>query len=452
MTSNSDLSPEDVRKAQALAPQLDPDMAQAIAQGNGPVIQAIASGATTTAQIADMLIRQGNTTGLPPGLQQMVAEQMRQNDEKKHDAENAHTDRKERLASGVFGMGQTGGEGSSQTGSTGSSAVRSCAEMSFAERSAYFGTLSSMSYGDYARQPDADRQQHIDNVKAEGMAQAVEAKKELEKFPDKLLADPKLGATPEERQAAKERIYAAADYDCNAEQFHENLKNLKSPAEREKAVELRALYYKANFGSNAHDRGNDAQDAKNKGNMPGEHGNVRDGADDLKQINDKIERDRKYLAELNAGTNKLNQVAAAPTVDVGKAGAAYRQSGTALANAAESAQTKAEYDNLQVARDDNYAARKTVDAKLASAETIKKAQVEAVRPDDEYADAPAPVVAQAEPRLSNDLTRLQQAGMVQLPGVTAQVASAQPQPEPNPAEQKPQKPEGSGPSGGGTPA
>ena len=90
MTSNNDLSPEDVQKAEALAPQLDPDIAQAIGQGNGPVIQAIASGATTTAQIADMLIRQGNTTGLPPGLQQMVNEQMRQNNGKR-DADDAHT-------------------------------------------------------------------------------------------------------------------------------------------------------------------------------------------------------------------------------------------------------------------------------------------------------------------------------------------------------------------------
>lgn len=449
MTDTNDLSPEDVKKAQALAPQLDPDIARAITEGNVSVIQAIKRGARTDAEITQTLISMGLTTGLPPGLQQMVAEQMRQNDEKKRDADNAHTDRKEKLASGAFGMGLTGGEGSSQTGSSGGSAVKSCAEMSFAEKSAYFGTLSSMSYGDYAQQSDSARQQHIDNVKAEGLAQALEAKKELEKFPDKLLADPKLGATPEERRAAKERIYAAADYDCNAEQFHQNLKNL-SPAEREAAVELRALYYKANFGSDAHDKGNNAQDAKNKKNMPGEHHNVTDGADDLKQINDKIERDKKYLAELNAGTNKLNQVAAAPTVDVGKASAARRQSDAALDAAAHSAQTKAEHDKLQVAGDDNLTARKTVDAKLASAETIKKAQVEAVRPDDEYADAPAPVVAQAQPRLSNDLTRLQQAGMVQLPGVTAQVASAQP--EPNPAEQKPQKPEGSGPSGGGTPA
>jgi len=443
MTSNSDLSPEDVKKAQALAPQLDPDIARAITEGNGPVIQAIKRGARTDAEITQTLISMGLTTGLPPGVQQMVNEQAKQNSEKR-DPDAARAERLERLASGFFGMGLTGGVGNDQTSSSGNSTVRSCAEMSFAERSAYFGTLSSMSYGDYAQQSDSARQQHIDNVKAEGMAQAVEAKKELEKFPDKLLADPKLGATPEERQAAKERIYAAADYDCNGEQFHENLKNL-SPAEREKAVELRALYYKANFGSNAHDRGNDAQDAKNKGNMPGEHGNVRDGADDLKQINDKIDRDKKYLAELNAGTNKLNQLADAPTPNVGKASAAYRQSDAALDGGGHSAQTKAEHDKLQVAGDDNLTARKTVDAKLASAEFKDKNT--GLGFDD---DAPAPVVAQAEPRLSNDLTRLQQAGMVQLPGVTAQVASAQP--EPNPAEQKPQKPEGSGPSGGGTPA
>jgi hypothetical protein len=383
MTSNSDLSPEDVRKAQALAPQLDPDIARAITEGNVPVMQAIKRGATTDAEITQTLISMGLTTGLPPGLQQMVAEQMRQNDGKKRDADDAHTDRKERLASSAFGMGLTGGEGSSQTGSSGSSTVKSCATMSFAERTAYFGALSSMSYDDYARQSDPARQQHIDNVKAEGMAQAVEAKKELEKFPDKLLADSKLGASPEERQAAKERIYAAADYGYNAEKFHENLKNL-SPAEREAAVALRALYYKANFGSNAHDRGNDAQDAKDKGNRSGEHGNVRDGADDLKQINDKIERDRKYLAELNAGTNKLNQVAAAPTVDVGKAGAARRQSDAALDAAAHSAQTKAEHDKLQVAGDDNLTARKTVDAKLASADHLAAATR------DEYDDAPVP--------------------------------------------------------------
>jgi hypothetical protein len=65
-----------VRKAQALAPQLDPDIARAITEGNGPVIQAIANGAATDTQIAERLISMGLTTGLPPGVQQMVNEQM----------------------------------------------------------------------------------------------------------------------------------------------------------------------------------------------------------------------------------------------------------------------------------------------------------------------------------------------------------------------------------------
>jgi hypothetical protein len=111
MTSNSDLSPEDVRKAQALAPQLDPDIARAITEGNVPVMQAIKRGATTDAEITQTLISMGLTTGLPPGLQQMVAEQMRQNDGKKRDADDAHTDRKERLASSAFGMGPDGRRG-----------------------------------------------------------------------------------------------------------------------------------------------------------------------------------------------------------------------------------------------------------------------------------------------------------------------------------------------------
>jgi hypothetical protein len=428
MTNNSDLSPEDVRKAQALADQLDPDTARAIQEGNVPVIQAIKRGARTDAEITQTLISMGLTTGLPPGLQQMVNEQEKQNSEKR-DPDAARAERLEKLASGAFGMGLTGGAGNDQTSSSGSSTVRSCAEMSFAEKSAYFGALASMSYGDYAQQSDGARQQHIDNVKAEGMAQAVEAKKELEKFPDNLLADPKLGATPEERQAAKERIYAAADYDCNAEQFHENLRNLKSPAEREAAVALRALYYKANFGSDAHDKGNNAQDAKNKGKMPEEHGNVRDGADDLKQINDKIERDKKYLAELNAGTNKLNQVAAAPTLNVGKASAAYRQSDAALDGGGHSAHTKTENDNLQVARADNLAARKTVDAKLASAEHL------AATTRDEYDDAPAP-----PERKSIDCARMT-CSQLEPPLPEAQkLAANDPAPEPPADPHQPQKP------------
>lgn len=432
MTNNtSDFSSEDVRKAQALAPQLDPDIARAITEGNGPVLQAIKNGATTDAQIAERLISMGLTTGLPPGVQQMVNEQMQLAADKR-EAEVTRSERLEKLASGAFGMGLTGGEGNGNghTGSSGSSGVKSWAEMTVTEKTAYFGALAGMSYEDYARQSDSARQQHIDNVKAEGMAQAVEAKKELEKFPDKLLADTKLGATPEERQAAKERIYAAADYDCNAEQFHQNLKNL-SPAEREAAVALRALYYKANFGSNAHDRGNDAQDAKNKGNKPGEHGNVVDGADDLKQINDKIERDKKYLAELNAGTNKLNQVANAQTVDVGKAGAARRQSAAALDAATHSAQTEDEHDKLQVARADNVTARKTVDAKLASAEL--KGRNAGLGFDD---DAPVP-----PERKSIDYNPVAKSGQLAppLPEAT-QLAANEPIPEPLADTHQSQKP------------
>lgn len=102
MTSNSDLSPEDVKKAQALAPQLDPDIAGAIAQGNSAVIQAIASGAKTDAEITQTLISMGLTTGLPPGLQQMVNEQMRQNDGKR-DPDAARAERTEKLPGGFFG-------------------------------------------------------------------------------------------------------------------------------------------------------------------------------------------------------------------------------------------------------------------------------------------------------------------------------------------------------------
>lgn len=95
MTSNDDLSPEDVQKAQALAPQLDPDIARAITEGNVPVMQAIKNGARTDAEITQTLISMGLTTGLPPGLQQMVAEQIKQIDGKR-DPDAARNDRRER--------------------------------------------------------------------------------------------------------------------------------------------------------------------------------------------------------------------------------------------------------------------------------------------------------------------------------------------------------------------
>jgi hypothetical protein len=173
--------------------------------------------------------------------------------------------------------------------------------------------------------------------------------------------------------------------------------------------------------------------------MPGEHGNVRDGADDLKQINDKIERDKKYLAELNAGTNKLNQVAAAPTVDVGKASAARRQSDAALDGGGHSAQTKAEHDKLQVARADNVTARKTVDAKLASAEHDKPQEQDA------YGEQPEP-----PPRNSIDCDRMTCSQLEPALPEAQKLAANDPTPEPPADPHQPQKPAVPRPKNDGT--
>jgi len=113
------------------------------------------------------------------------------------------------------------------------------------------------------------------------------------------------------------------------------------------------------YNQNAITQADRAKEALDRGDLHGAHRFTTDAA-------------AGKTADIIKNTQTLNQLADAPTVNSGKTSAAYRQSDAALDGGAHSAQTKAEYDNLQVAIDDNLAARKTVDAKLASAETKNK--------------------------------------------------------------------------------
>lgn len=79
---------EDIKAAMALAPTLDPSIAESIYAGNTAIIAAIKLGANTDDDIAERLINMGLTTGFPPGIQQIIDQQLNEMNAQR-DAENS---------------------------------------------------------------------------------------------------------------------------------------------------------------------------------------------------------------------------------------------------------------------------------------------------------------------------------------------------------------------------
>ncbi len=386
MTDNSDISPEDVRKAQALAPQLDPDMARAITEGNGPVIQAIANGATTNAEITQRLIGLGLTTGLPPGLQQMVNEQMRQNDEKKHDAD-IRAERLERLASGAFGMGLTGGDGSGQTGSSGSSSsgVRPISEMSMAERTVYFDGLLNMSNKEWRDIGHEARHEHVKNLAEHSKEQMEEANEHLHKLYKDSEAD--LGSTkhnhmmdafvgldlskPENQEIARQRVAKLP------------------PEERMWAEQILPLNIQVHGGAIAVGHAGTADVKNNEGKIDESKGHLDKGIKTVQQSTDAAARfacetslTPEQMAEMNRKRDAANYV----KVD---ARSHY-----------DTASIK-ERRQIDAAKISENKSRRTIDSKLDASEQIQTvaAGTQSVSLDDLGAE---PAVSAPPPRLTID--------------------------------------------------
>ncbi len=433
MTSNDDLSPEDVRKAQALADQLDPDTARAIQEGNVPVIQAIKRGARTDAEITQTLISMGFTTGLPPGLQQMVAEQMRQNDEKKHDAETRAERRERTLADALAAFATAGTPDKAAAGSPEAQARQMWQGVSSAE-------IARLTYADWSGLSEPQKKALVDETKdrAEDAVNytAKDFGEEQARIQKQMQAE---GATEDQAIERMRKLMKAIYTEPGGAEINlctpqgqaaaqANIDKL-SPEDQSHARHLLEAATKFAHADKARDHANHAD--KPTTSDPQKHNDVTSASGHIA----KIEQNGPALAHAATAQQK-HQIG----LDTDRAALEGRK----LASAQQMTQLAQASTTEQKARINERA-------------TIAAATLQAASGDGGFgADEPAPVVAQGatstKERLSNDLTRLQQAGMVQLPGVTAQVASVQPEPSPNPTEQKPQKPEGSGPSGGGTPA
>lgn len=80
---------------------LEPELAAAYRAGHPAVMQAVAAGATTTQMVVNDMIRQGMTTGMPPGVQQLIDQRKKELD----DQSAAENERLRKLAAGVAGLG-----------------------------------------------------------------------------------------------------------------------------------------------------------------------------------------------------------------------------------------------------------------------------------------------------------------------------------------------------------
>lgn len=312
MTNNtSDFSSEDVRKAQALAPQLDPDIARAITEGNGPVIQAIANGAATDTQIAERLISMGLTTGLPPGVQQMVNEQMQLAADKR-EAEVTRSERLEKLASGAFGMGLTGGEGNNgHTGSSGSlaSGVRPISEMSMAERTVYFNGLLEMSNKEWRDIGHEARHDHIQNLSEHSEKKMEEANEHLHKLYQDSKAD--LGST---KQTHMMDAFVGLDLSKpeNQEIARQRVAKLP-PEERMWAEQILPLNIQVHGGAIAVGHAGTANVRNNEGKLEESKGHLGEGIKTVQQSTDAAARlacgtslTPEQMAEMNRKRDAAN--------------------------------------------------------------------------------------------------------------------------------------------------
>lgn len=440
MTDNSDLSPEDVKKAQALADQLDPDTARAIQEGNVPVIQAIKRGARTDAEITQTLISMGFTTGLPPALQQMVNEQEKQNGEKR-DAEIARAERTEKLLAGFFGAAAF--EAAQREAQAADKADRPPKLYDSAvAREALF---SGMTMENWSHKTQPEKTEHVAKVQQGALEQLYDAADNIiehdaklkDRLREKYAAEGLTGeALDKKTNEAVQKIFHATDsikgelvtgkgdaaFEASADaNYARQIAEL--PEELREEARLRVHAIKAlSKASQAATHADAAKDANDK----------RQDPVTVKKLNDATDSAKQSTAHLQLAAN-------APNPNSDKVGAAYQQSSTALAAGAQFGHTKADKHDFRATADDNLAARKTVDAKLASVEHL------AATTRDEYDDAPAP-----PERKSIDCARMTCSQLAPPLPEAQKLAANDPAPEPPADPHQPQKPAVPRPKNDGT--
>lgn len=239
---------EDIKAAMALAPTLDPSIAESIYAGNTAIIAAIKLGANTDDDIAERLINMGLTTGFPPGIQQIIDQQLNEMNAQR-EAENSRL-----LAAGgavlAAGFEPVGdrwsvdvpGEGGEKPSWFG----KDIFEMDSAQKLDYLNALEDMGLAEYAALSNAERIKNNKNVTHDAQQKLDKAEQDKAAFEEKMKTDPNLGSTPEERAANRAKINAATDINLTGDEAKAAIEalpeELRAAAEEQRRI-LRNEYY-----------------------------------------------------------------------------------------------------------------------------------------------------------------------------------------------------------------
>ena len=346
---------------------LEPDLAAAYRGGNAAVIQAVAGGATTTQQVVNDMIRMGVTTGLPPGVQELVSARLEET-RKQAAAESGQLGK---LAAEVIGIGlmATGAAAAEQGAGAGDPNREMWKNTSSAE-------LAQMSFQDWSKLSEGQKQGLTVETGARAQDLKTEASKILGDLIDQVRRDSDAkGLTAEQNQERTRDILTAVTQTVN----HDGL-DLKTPeglaAAKANIAKLKpedqALALKVLDAYAAVYHGQAAEDKVAGASKPGTS-----------------DPDRHHLitganGNIAAGTQHIEQ---AKTLE--QQGAAYAESDAALRAAARIADSGG---TTRAAGSDNLDAGAKVDD--AAAKTEKKAALA----DGGFDEEPATQVASAAPR------------------------------------------------------
>lgn len=399
-------SAAEVKAAEAISGMLDPDLQAAILQGNSAIIQAVAAGATTNDQIAQRLISMGMTTGLPPGVQAMVNEQQDKIAQARKDEELSAERRAAALAAMVGGamMGTLVADSSGNSSApTRPYYMQDIFDMNAAQKYNYMNDLEDMSYSQYASQSEAERNKNNENVTKEAQTRLDTATKEKAAFEAKMKSDPNMGSTPEEQAANRAKMSAATDINLTGDESEAAIKKLPEhlqAAAREERKILRNEYY----AQKALEYAEKEREALKSGDTELAWKYHTQAAGYNRAAYDK---DMKDLSNDNAGV--AQELAHQTGASSERTKSLLAESTATMRSADQNAQTFDEKRAVLAAQAENVAIGSRVDEKVVAA--ANKPQE-----DDAYGDT-APAQVAAAPRLTQDLTRLQLAGMLQPEGV-----------------------------------
>lgn len=403
---------EDIKAAMALAPTLDPSIAESIYAGNTAIITAIKLGANTDDDIAERLINMGLTTGFPPGIQQIIDQQLNEMNAQR-EAENSRL-----LAAGgavlAAGFEPVGdrwsvdvpGEGGEKPSWFG----KDIYEMDSAQKLDYLNALEDMGLAEYAALSNAERIKNNKNVTHDAQQKLDKAEQDKAAFEEKMKTDPNLGSTPEERAANRAKINAATDINLTGDEAKAAIEalpeELRAAAEEQRRI-LRNEYY----SKKALEEAEAERKALERGDIEAAHRHAQNAAGYMRADHEKDKAAQENSMKAGEYYAAKSELTAADKSDLKGVRLEAEQAKLNI-DTAYSVLTTDERRDANLRREQEAESRSALKVKNAEIEKqiVRVERKEIDNTADGFDDAPAPVAA----RLTINSQKLAASGLDQL--------------------------------------